>query len=77
MNRIKDSIMKELRYEYLENLLPFSFEEMEERYYEIYIKEAMFVGPQMYEWRGLFSSDTRELFLMGVLLREGIKFEYD
>ena len=69
--------MKELRYKYLENLIPFSTEEMDEKYYTIFTKEAFFVKTNLYEWRGLFSSDTRELYLMGVLLREGINFEYD
>ena len=69
--------MKELRYKYLENLLPFSDEEMDKKYYEKFKKEARFVKNNLYTWDGIYASEVRELYLMGVLLREGIHFEYD
>jgi hypothetical protein len=33
------------------------------------------MGNGIYQWMGLFSTDTRELFLMGILALEGISFK--
>jgi len=68
--------MKELRYQYLIDLQPQSEQETHDKYWEQYKKECKFEGPNMYRWGHMYSNDTKELFLMGVLVREGVKFEY-
>lgn len=69
--------MKELRFKYLENLLPQDEEELDVKYWDKFTKESRFVKNNLYVWDGIHASTTRELYLMGVLLREGIHFEYD
>jgi len=64
----------EKRIEYLESILPKKVD-VEKKYRKRFNKEARFVGNGVYSWGdGIFSTDTRELFLIGVLTGEGIKF---
>ena len=53
--------------------------ELEAKHQGIFGKQAMFLGGDTYEWCGVYSTDTRELFLLGVLIREGqkLKNNYD
>lgn len=46
--------------------------EMEDKHYPIYCKQAKYVGNGVYSIADLYSTDTRELFLMFVALRENL-----
>jgi hypothetical protein len=59
---------------YLESMLPNRLE-VEKREWPIFKKEAKFFSAGLYLWRGAMSANNRELFLMGCLVGEGIKFE--
>ncbi len=67
--------MKDLRYKYLIDLQPDTEQKMYDKYWETFKKECKFKGPELYNWGHIYASETKELFLMGVLVREGIKFE--
>lgn len=41
-------------------------EDMEDRNREDFLSNAVYVGNGVYMWRGQYSTDTRELFLMGI-----------
>ena len=53
--------------------------EMEAKHEKMFERQAMYLGGGTYEWCGVYSTDTRELFLLGVLIREGqpLKNNYD
>lgn len=48
-----------------------------EKYRSKFEKQAGYRGNGTYEWCGQFSSDLRELWLMGVLIHEGVSFTTD
>ena len=65
-----------LRIEYLEGLLPpKQWEVIDKKYRAKFEKQATYRGNGVYEWGGNFSQDTRELYLMGVLGAEGVKYD--
>jgi hypothetical protein len=41
-------------------------EKMEDLHREDFLRGAVYVGNGVYMWRGQYSKDTRELFLMGI-----------
>lgn len=61
---------------YLESLLPIPEEELSIKHFEKFEQYATYTGNGTYQWEGIRSSDTRELWLMGVLRIEGVKYEY-
>lgn len=66
------------RVEYLESRLgktKAEREKIETKYREKFDKYAQYMGNGVYSWRGILSTDTRELFLMGVLRQEGITYK--
>ena len=63
------------RIKYLEKKLPKPEAELNEKYWDKFKKEGKFLGNGVYEWCGQYSGDTRESWLMGVLICEGINFK--
>ena len=68
---------KQLRYKYLLDKFPDTEERMQEKYWDDYRKSAHFVRANLYKWGTVFASEPYELWLMGVLKKEGIPFEHD
>lgn len=66
--------MKE-RIQYLEKLLPLPEEELSKKYRSGFEKYCVYTGNRTYSWIGIHSTDTRELWLMGVLHKENVKFK--
>lgn len=64
----------EKRISYLESLLP-NREAVEKEEWKNFKSGAKFFGAGIYIWRGAMSANTRELFLMGCLIGQEIKFE--
>lgn len=62
------------RIDYLESLIPEGLD-VNEKYGKNFDKYARYMGNGIYSYHGLFATDTRELFLMTSLFREGIKFK--
>ena len=60
------------RKEQLVKLLPLPEEELENKWFKDFERQARYVGNGVYSWHSIYSSDTRELWLLGVLAREGI-----
>jgi len=54
-----------------------SEDKLEEKYLKGFEKYATYTGGGTYQWQGLRSSDTRELWLMGVLWKERIEFKVE
>jgi len=50
-------------------------EKLEKKYQSNFEKYARYMGNGVYTWKGIYTNDTRELFLMGVLRQEGITFK--
>jgi hypothetical protein len=48
-------------------------DELEEKYRHSFDRSATYRGNGVYEWANVFSTDTRELFLLGIIGIEGIK----
>ena len=69
--------MENTRIKYLESLLPMSEDKLEKKHLKHFEKYATYMGGGTYQWQGIRSSDTRELWLMGVLCREQIEFEFE
>ena len=67
--------MGKKRIKYLESLLPQPEVDIEPKYRKEFEKFARYLGNGIYSWMGIYSNDTRELWLMGVLAREGIEYE--
>jgi hypothetical protein len=63
-----------LREKYLESKIPAGVD-INVKYMSNFEKYARYLGNGVYSWKGLYSTDTRELFLMGALMSEGIKFK--
>jgi len=53
--------------------------ELEAKHQGIFGSQAKYLGNGIYGWCNVHSTDTRELFLLGVLIREGqkLKNNYD
>jgi len=66
---------KEYRIKYLESLLPCDEKILEIEYFEKFEKYATYLGNGIYQWLGITATDTRELWLMGILFKEGVEFE--
>lgn len=62
------------RIKYLEKKIPKGLD-IEKKYGENFNKYARYMGNGVYSWKGLVATDTRELFLIGILRSEGIKFK--
>jgi hypothetical protein len=62
------------RIKYLESLIPEGLD-INEKYFDKFSKYATYSGNGVYQWYGILSTDTRELFLMGCLHCEKIPFE--
>ena len=63
------------RVKYLESLLPYDESELNKKYKYNFERYATYLGNGVYQWGGIACSDIRELWLMGVLSREGIEFK--
>lgn len=50
---------------------------IEERYQKGFENNARYMGNGVYSWCGMYSTDTRELFVMGVLIMEGVELEIE
>jgi len=59
------------RIEYLESLIPKGVD-IDKKYFDRFTKYAYYMGNGVYQYRGIYSTDTRELFLITSLLQEGI-----
>lgn len=59
------------RIEWLESLIPKGVD-INEKYGDKFGKYARYMGNGVYQYRGIYSTDTRELFLITSLLQEGI-----
>jgi hypothetical protein len=64
---------KEERIKYLESMIPKGFDI--EKYRSDFNKYARYIANGVYSWVGIYASDTRELFLLGILSLEGIEIE--
>jgi hypothetical protein len=62
------------RIEYLESLIPEDID-ITERFYDNFSKYAQYMENGVYSYKGISSTDTRELFLMASLLQLGISYE--
>lgn len=62
------------RIKYLESRLPEGLD-INEKYGSKFDKYARYMGNGVYQWDGILATDTRELFLMGVLNREKIDYK--
>lgn len=64
------------RIEYLESMIPKDkVDDIEKKYRPNFEKHAQYMGNGVYGWKGLLASNPRELYLLGVLRSENIKFE--
>lgn len=59
------------RIEWLESLIPKGVD-INKKYFNRFAKYACYMGNGVYQYRGIYSTDTRELFLITSLLQEGI-----
>ena len=62
------------RIKYLESLIPESTD-INQKYFPSFSKYAQYMGNGVYSYRGILSTDTRELFLMHCLRELGINYE--
>jgi hypothetical protein len=62
------------RIKYLESLIPEGVD-INKKYYTTFAKYAQYMGNGVYSYRGIASTDTRELFLMTSLKQLGITYE--
>lgn len=62
------------RIKYLESLIPEGLD-INKKYFDKFSRFATYMGNGVYQWRGILSTDTRELFLMGCLSIEKIPYE--
>jgi hypothetical protein len=73
MLNLKNKGMKK-RIKYLESLLPIG-NDFQAKYGANFDKYATYMSGGVCQWKGLLSTDTAELFLMGVLKSEKIEFD--
>jgi len=59
----------------LKNLHKYITSEMEEKHFDLFGRQARYLGNGIYSVSNVYSTDTRELFLMYCAIREGIEFE--
>jgi hypothetical protein len=59
------------RIEWLESLIPKGVD-IDKKYFNNFSKYSCYMGNGVYQYRGIYSTDTRELFLITSLLQEGI-----
>lgn len=64
----------ENRIKYLESLVPKNID-IYEKYYDNFSKYAQYMGNGVYSYRGILSTDTRELFLLTSLRQLGITYK--
>ena len=64
----------EKRIKYLENK---TSKDVEDKHWNNFEKQSQYMGNGIYKWMHLYSKDTRELFLMGVLFLENVAFKID
>ena len=69
--------MDNTRVKYLENLLPMSEDKLEEKYWKGFEKYATYTGNGTYQWQGIRATDTRGLWLMGILHKEKIDYKQE
>ena len=62
------------RIAYLESLIPKNIN-IDEKYFNNFSKYAQYMGNGVYSYRGILSTDTRELFLMTSLKNLNIQYE--
>lgn len=62
------------RIKYLESKIPKELDS-NAKYGKNFGKYARYMGNGVYSWKGLISTDTREMFLLGVLISEGVEFK--
>jgi hypothetical protein len=62
------------RNEYLQSLVPKDVD-INERFYDNFSKYAQYMGNGVYSYKGIFSTDTQELFLMASLLQLKISYK--
>ena len=60
----------------VENLRKYVTPEMEDKHFHNFSKRASYAGNGIYCISGLYSTDTRELFLMFVAQQEGLKVNF-
>ena len=51
-------------------------QEMEDEYFDTVMNRVTYLGYGVYGYQGYKSNDTRELFLIGIAVREKIDFMY-
>ena len=54
-------------------MLPKPLDRYEGEYRNNFNNYARYMGNGVYSWKGIYSTDTQELYLLGVLHSEGIK----
>lgn len=59
------------RIKWLESLIPKGVD-IDKKYFDRFAKYACYMGNGVYQHRGIYSTDTRELFLITSLMQEGI-----
>lgn len=64
----------EKRIKYLQSKLPKDVD-LEKKYEKDFAKQASYMGNGIYSFAGAYASDTREVFLMGILGIEGIEYK--
>jgi hypothetical protein len=64
----------ENRIKYLESLVPKNID-INEKYYDNFSKYAQYMGNGVYSYRGILSTNTRELFLLTSLRQLGITYK--
>lgn len=62
-----------MREKELEALLPISEDEAQNKYGKVFEKQAQYMGNGVYAWHSIYANNTRKLFLLGVLAREGVE----
>ena len=67
---------KSKRIKYLQGLMTEDkWQEAENKYRAKFDKYATYMGNGVYQWRGIYSNDTAELFLIGILRINNIPFK--
>ena len=77
ITQLYNNMDRQKRIKYLEGKLADIPKEVdiEAKYRKNFEKYAGYQGNGVYTWKGLVAADVRELFLLGVLVGENIKFK--
>lgn len=59
------------RIKWLESLIPEGVD-IDKKYFDRFAKNACYMGNGVYQYQNIYSTDTRELFLLTSLMQEGI-----